>query len=127
MKPTTFASLLLASLAACSVGSGVKAEWCGVDRSPSLARLETLARDQDSIGVVARSVLDYLAREKHTTSGYFISRGPTARSGNRVSYSLYHESGFGKHCDLRGNRSGLDGVVEVDSATNEVLDFLYTQ
>lgn len=125
MKLPVFVSLLLAGLAVCSHGSEVKAEWCGVDSSSSLVSLEALAKEQSSAGVMAQSVLKYLAEKKLTTTGYFISKIPTVSPENRVEYQMHHESGFKKSCDLHGNRSGIDGVLEVDPSTHEVKSFLY--
>jgi hypothetical protein len=127
MKLPAFASLLLAGMAVCAHGSEVKAEWCGMDRSSSLVSLEALATEQNSTGVIAQSVLKYLAEKKLTTTGYFISKSPTVRSENRVEYQMHHESGFRKSCDIHGNRSGIDGVLEVDPSTHEVKSFLYGQ
>lgn len=118
-------AILLASLAAFSHGAGLREDWCRHDPS-SLVPLDTLAKEQGSNGTLARSALKYLAEKKHTTSGYFISKRPTVRAGNRVVYPLYHESGFKKPCVV-GNQSGFDGVLEVDPSTNEVKSFLFSQ
>lgn len=123
-----FLAILIGGIAVSSYGTEANAKRCGVD-DPSLVRLDALAKEQSSSGVVARSALKYLAEKKHTTSGYFISSSPTVRAGNRIVYYMYHESGFTKHCEagFRGNRSGLDGVLEVEPSTQEVKSFLYSQ
>jgi hypothetical protein len=125
MKLPVFSSLLLTGLAICAHGSEINADRCGGDRSSSLTSLEALAKEQSSTGATAQSVLKYLADNKLTTTGYFISKSPAVRSENRVEYQMHHESGFNMSCDVRGNRSGIDGVLEVDPSTHEVKSFVY--
>jgi hypothetical protein len=117
---------LLASLAVYSQSLSAKTDECGHD-SNSLVRLETLAKESGPFGVTARSALRYVAQQKLPTSGYYISRSPIASAGGKIEYHLVHESGFKNPCYTVGNRSGLDGVLEVDGSTHEVKQFLMYQ
>lgn len=128
----SFLSLEKASLVAMLVCAAfgtpsfsASADWCEPDLS-AFVRLETLAKQEDSSGVMARSAISYLVEKKISASGYFISRKPRAEAGNNIEFSLYHESGFSKPCVV-GNRSGLDGVLTVDKQTHEVKRFLFWQ
>jgi hypothetical protein len=102
------------------------AVWCKPDMN-TLVRLEVLAKEQGSSGIMARSALKYLAQKELPTTGYFISKSPRATNERAVEYSLLHESGFTRPCNVAGNRSGRDGVLSVDPSTHEVIRFLFWQ
>ncbi len=116
-------------LAVCMLGlSACSRESAGLEPCPpdlgAYARLENRARPDDPLGVTARSALDYLAREKLPTTGYYMSKKPLASDGDKVEYDLRHESGFDKPCVAGGNPSGFDGVLEIDPATRQVKRFV---
>ena len=111
---------LLVGLVGCSREPTADVDSCAPDLT-KLVRVETLARESGPMGITARSVLSFLGQER-PTSGFLISRAPISDEYEKLQYQLYHDSGFSKPCSIR-NRSGIDGVLNVNPSTHEAEGF----
>lgn len=115
-----FAGMFL-GLTGCSAGTS-GGDACPPDLTQYVG-LEVRAKPGDPLGITAQSTLQYLAREKLPTTGFYLSRKPLTSNSQKVEYQLIHESGFDKPCSM-GNKSGFDGVLEIDPATREVRQLI---
>jgi hypothetical protein len=122
----------LLALAACLIGlascgrAGTSASGSCAPDLGAYFQLEDRARSDDPLGTTAKSALRYLAQEKLPSTGFYISRKPVESDGEKVQYELLHESGFDKPC-ADGNRSGFDGILEIDPTTRQVRRLLRSQ